>query len=116
MHLLIELLFVCIHPLIRSLIRLFINFILSFGILLVIWNVDLVKCIFVIHSLVNFQLLQFFRQLVQFILKFDFVHVSVVVIDLHDGIVDDSVVVVCDHLLFVLNDFDEDLIGGLNWS
>ena len=38
------------------------------------------------------------------------------VIDLHDGIVDDSVVVVCDHLLFVLNDFDEDLIGGLNWS
>jgi len=44
-----------------------------------------------------------------------------VVIDLHDGIVDDSVVVVCDHLLFVLNDFDEDLIGGLmmmmmNWS
>ena len=66
-------------------------------------------------------MLQFFRQLVQFILKFDFVHVSVVVIDLHDGIVDDSVVVVCDHLLFVLNDFDEDLIGGLmmmmmNWS
>jgi hypothetical protein len=49
-------------------------------------------------------------------LKFDFVHVSVVVIDLHDGIVDDSVVVVCDHLLFVLDDFDEDLIGGLNWS
>ena len=74
------------------------------------------KCIFVIHSLVNFQLLQFFGQLVQFILEFHFVHVSVVVIDLHDGIVDDSVVVVCDHFLFVLHDFDEDLIGGLNWS
>ena len=92
------------------------DFILSGGILLVIWNVHLVKCIFVIHSLVNFQLLQFFGQLVQFILEFHFVHVSVVVIDLHDGIVDDSVVVVCDHFLFVLHDFDEDLIGGLNWS
>jgi hypothetical protein len=90
------------------------NFILSFGVLLVIWNIDLFKCISVIHSLVNFQLLQFFLQLVQFVLKFDFVHVSVVVIDLHDGVVDDSVVVVRDHLLFVLNDFDEDLIGGLN--
>lgn len=44
------------------------NFILSFGILLVIWNIDLFKCISVIHSLVNFQLLQFFLQLVQFVL------------------------------------------------
>ena len=92
------------------------NFILSFCVLLVIWNIDLFKCISVIHSLVNLQLLQFFLQLVQFVLKFDFVHVSVVVIDLHDGVVDDSVVVVRDHLLFVLNDFDKDLIGGLNRS